>query len=185
MIKDLPWYEWYYHISSDWKLYSLHKRWIPEEVWFKWKQWYIRAWLTKNWERKIKLVHRLVAQNFIPNPNNYPIVMHLDNDTSNCHINNLKWWTASDNMQQMHKEWRANKYFKLNHPKNNLGKFWSEHPRARKINQYDLQWNFIREWWSAIEAGEELQINRKNIISCCRKIKHHSRAWKYRWEYSL
>ena len=41
------------------------------------------------------LVHRLVAETFIPNPNNYPVVMHLDNDKTNYNLNNLKWGTVS------------------------------------------------------------------------------------------
>ena len=50
--------------------------------------------------RKNESIHRLVAQTFIPNPNNYPIVMHLDNDPLNNHVSNLKWGTQSDNMRQ-------------------------------------------------------------------------------------
>ena len=42
-------------------------------------------------------VHRLVAKAFLPNPNNYPIVMHKDNNKANPHINNLKWGTVSEN----------------------------------------------------------------------------------------
>lgn len=45
-------------------------------------------------------VHRLVAQAFIPNPNNLPIVMHLDNNKSNNHFSNLKWGTISENTKQ-------------------------------------------------------------------------------------
>ena len=51
-------------------------------------------------------VHRLVAENFIPNPNNYPLVMHIDDDPSNNHVNNLMWGNQKDNMQQMSKQGR-------------------------------------------------------------------------------
>ena len=47
--------------------------------------------------RKTKRVHRIVAEAFIPNPNNYPIVMHLDNNKKNNNINNLAWGTISQN----------------------------------------------------------------------------------------
>lgn len=46
------------------------------------------------------LVHRLVASTFIPNPENLPIVMHLDNDRLNCNVSNLKWGTYSENNKQ-------------------------------------------------------------------------------------
>lgn len=54
-------------------------------------------------------VHRLVALTFIPNPNNYPIVCHKDNNPSNNHVNNLYWGTQSQNMQQMVREGRQRK----------------------------------------------------------------------------
>lgn len=43
------------------------------------------------------LVHRLVAQAFIPNPKNLPIARHLDDDPDNNHYRNLAWGTAKDN----------------------------------------------------------------------------------------
>ena len=42
-------------------------------------------------------VHRLVAQTFIENPNNLPIVNHLDGDKQNNHVSNLEWTTVSGN----------------------------------------------------------------------------------------
>jgi hypothetical protein len=44
-----------------------------------------------------KLVHRIVAQLFIPNSNNYPFVNHRDLDKSNNNVNNLEWVTSSMN----------------------------------------------------------------------------------------
>ena len=51
-------------------------------------------------KRKNESIHRLVAQTFIPNPDNLPVVMHLDNDPLNNHVSNLKWGTQSDNIKQ-------------------------------------------------------------------------------------
>lgn len=45
-------------------------------------------------------VHRLVAEAFIPNPNNYPFVLHRDNNPSNNHWDNLRWGTQSENIRQ-------------------------------------------------------------------------------------
>ena len=50
--------------------------------------------------RKNVSIHRLVAETFIPNPDNLPVVMHKDNDPLNIHISNLQWGTQSDNIQQ-------------------------------------------------------------------------------------
>lgn len=48
--------------------------------------------------RKKKLVHRLVAQAFIPNPNNLPEVNHKDKNTQNAKVDNLEWCTRKDNL---------------------------------------------------------------------------------------
>jgi hypothetical protein len=52
-------------------------------------------------------VNRLVALTYIPNPNNLPIVLHLDNDPFNNHVSNLKWGTQKDNIRQAHAEGRC------------------------------------------------------------------------------
>lgn len=62
-----------------------------------------------NKKRVIKRVHRLVAEAFCENPNNYQIVMHLDNNIRNNCANNLQWGTLKMNSQQMIKEGRGNK----------------------------------------------------------------------------
>lgn len=43
-------------------------------------------------------VHRLVAQTFIPNPNNYTVVNHIDEDPLNNHVDNLEWCTQKHNI---------------------------------------------------------------------------------------
>lgn len=45
------------------------------------------------------LVHRMVAALFIPNPNNFKIVNHLDFDTANNEVSNLEWCTQKQNVQ--------------------------------------------------------------------------------------
>ena len=49
-----------------------------------------------------KRVNRLVAEAFIPNPYNLPIVMHGDNDRTNNNVWNLSWGTYAENNQYMH-----------------------------------------------------------------------------------
>lgn len=52
---------------------------------------------------KIFQVHRLVALQFIPNPNNYPCVNHKDGNKLNNHVDNLEWCTQQQNVQHYYK----------------------------------------------------------------------------------
>jgi hypothetical protein len=54
--------------------------------------------LIKNGKRKDKSIHRLVATAFIPNPENLPVVRHLDDCRTNFQISNLCWGTTKQNM---------------------------------------------------------------------------------------
>lgn len=49
--------------------------------------------------RRSELVHRLVANLFVPNPHNYPCVNHVDGDKFNNHFSNLVWCTYAQNNQ--------------------------------------------------------------------------------------
>ena len=60
--------------------------------------------LSKNGSRYKYLVHRLVAIHFVPNINNDPIVLHLDNNKLNTYYTNLKWGTYSENNSQAIKD---------------------------------------------------------------------------------
>lgn len=53
-------------------------------------------------------VHTIVAKYFVPNPHNYPIVMHLDDNKNNNHYKNLKWATYEMNTQDMMSKGRHN-----------------------------------------------------------------------------
>ena len=60
--------------------------------------------LSKNGFKKMFYAHRLVAEVFIENPNNLPVVNHKDGNKLNNNIENLEWVTQQDNMFHAHKE---------------------------------------------------------------------------------
>ena len=47
--------------------------------------------------RKSYLLHRLIAQTFLPNPSNLPEVNHKDGNKANCAMDNLEWVTSKEN----------------------------------------------------------------------------------------
>lgn len=51
-----------------------------------------------NGAHKKESVHRLVAKYFVPNPNNYPVVNHLDHNKQNNSSSNLEWTTTQKNI---------------------------------------------------------------------------------------
>ena len=54
--------------------------------------------LSKNSNRKGYYIHKLLAEHFIPNPENLPFIDHIDQDIYNNNIDNLRWASASTNM---------------------------------------------------------------------------------------
>lgn len=61
------------------------------------KNGYLLVVLCKNGRTYPRLVHRLVAGAFLDNPENKPVVDHIDTDPSNNHVDNLRWATVSEN----------------------------------------------------------------------------------------
>lgn len=95
--KEIEGYDGDYIISNFGKVKSLrfNKR-IPLKQ-IKHSRGYLVVNLFKNKIPKKFLLHRLVAENFIENPENKPEVNHLNGDKSNNHISNLEWATYSEN----------------------------------------------------------------------------------------
>lgn len=73
---------------------------------------YLTVDLWRNNKPDNKLLHRLVAEAFLPNPDNLPEVNHKDLDTSNCRLSNLEWVSVSDNNLHKNKNRAANQPYR-------------------------------------------------------------------------
>lgn len=168
--KDIKGYERLYEISNKGNVKSLNKK-IQRSndriQTFKErklkpglsKNGYLTVQLFKNKKGKTKYIHKLVAEAFIPNLDNYPIINHKDENKQNNYVDNLEWCTYSYN----------NSY---NDKMKNLRK---------KVLQYNKNNKFIKKWDGLINIQKELGINRNNITSVCKGKRKH--AGGYIWKY--
>ena len=123
--KDIKEYEGLYQVSNLGRIKSLPRNGTVQVVKIlnpcKDTYGYLRIKLSKNNKAKKYQVHRLVAQAFIPNPENKPQVNHLDGNKLNNYYKNLEWCTNGEN--QIHSyvlnpnRWNI---FKYNNPRKKI-----------------------------------------------------------------
>ena len=73
---------------------------------------YLQVSLTKDGKRIKKHIHTLVAEAFIPNPNNLSEVNHKDYNKENNYVDNLEWCTHNANMQDMFEHYNIKIHYK-------------------------------------------------------------------------
>ncbi len=91
-----------YFVSDNGKVLTMRKR-KKLLTLTKQKSGYLYAMIEINGKQTNKRVNRLVAKAFVPNPENLPLVNHIDGCKTNNNSNNLQWSTQSDNMKHAHK----------------------------------------------------------------------------------
>lgn len=94
-MRDIKGYEGLYGITSCGRVYSYRaKRFLKP-----WKnnKGYLLAGLCKDGKKKHHLIHRLVAEAYLDNPENKPCISHLDENPLNNYVNNLSWATYEEN----------------------------------------------------------------------------------------
>jgi hypothetical protein len=141
MWKDINNYEGLYLISDKGQVKSLKSNKILKPFYsgkgYNVGQGYATVALWKDGKRKMRRIHRLVAEHFIPNPNNYKEVNHKDEDKTNNCAENLEWCTRQYN---------------VNYGTTKERMIQSQHNKP--ILQCDIEGNIIKRYKSRRELEE-------------------------------
>lgn len=135
---------------------------VPEKILKNWEHnaGYLSVTLSKDGKKKKYLVYRLVAQSFIPNPEEKNFVNHIDGDKKNNSVTNLEWTTERENT-------------------------WHSVYVLKKATTYGikkvkcLDTGIVYE--SAAEAERLTGAANQNIIKCCQGKRKHANGltWSY------
>ena len=171
--KDIEGYEGIYQVSNKGRVKSLKRKICSNSNNHKYNTLsekllklsgggkYIQVILCKDGKTSAKLVHRLVAQAFIPNPENFSEVNHIDEDKTNNCIENLEW---------------CDRLYNCN--------FGTRNERRAKSKSKSVMCLETGEVFSsAKEAQEKTGIFASAIGACARHKKHYYTAGSFHWKY--
>lgn len=170
--RQIKGYEGIYEVSSDGQVRSLAHR-VPSRYKTRIvpgkilkpktdKDGYLKVCLSKNNIQQHRLIHRLVAEAFIPNPNGYPVINHKDEIKTNNHTSNLEWCTVKYNTEY------------------NDG--FERRAQKRRVPVKAINGDEVLEFNSIQEASKVLGINHANIIGCLKGSYGRKTCKGYRFE---
>ena len=156
-MKDIKNYEGLYAVTSCGRVWSYrNEKFLKPRAN---RSGYLYVDLSKDRKVKSYVIHRLVAEAFIPNPENLPQVNHKDENKANNCLQNLEWCDEKYNYNYGTRNEKISNSLKI------------------PILQYDLNGNFLKEWPSATDVKKDST----NIISC---LKGRTKtAYGYLWKY--
>lgn len=143
-----------------------NNKFFHKSQWTNWGYWY--CGITYPEGQRQRRVHILVAEAYIPNPNNYPYVLHIDDDKENKHVSNLKWGTPSENTQDA-----VDACLLVN------DKGWDD-SQSIPVSVFDLDKNHIEDCGSVSEASKKFGVTKTGILyQCNHKLKTKPRKNYY------
>lgn len=120
---------------------------------------YLQVGLWKDGKHKTCTVHRLVAEAFIPNPDNLPEVNHINEDKQSNIVTNLEWCNAAYNSNYGTRNERI----------------------SNRVYQYTKSGAFVRSYYSTREVERQTGIHHTRISACClgRYKTSHGYIWSF------
>ena len=172
--RDIKGFEGKYMVSNTGEVKSLNYRRTGKEEILKgvdYGEGYLYVSLWKDGKVKQCRINRLVAQAFIPNPNNLPEVNHKNEDKTDNRVENLEWCSKSHNVNHGTRNKRAAEKLKgKKHSEEHNKKIGKK--LSKPVFSVDKESGLIMWWQSAMEASRQTGIAQSNITLCCQgKVK--------------
>ena len=144
--KAVKGYDGKYLVSTEGRIYSTkRKRHLNPYIS---NRGYLHVDLCINGKKESKKLHRLVADAFVPNPEDKPDVNHLDGNKTNCQVHNLEWCTKSENLRHAYQ----------------IG---LRTPNWKAVSVFDIDGEYLCSFRSMKEAEERTGISHISISRCC------------------
>ena len=186
---DIKWYEGLYQVSSIGRVKSMSYRnqhiVQSRELVLKPTRYFYYSCidLRKDGIRKLRRIHRLVAEAFIPNPNNFPNVLHIDETVTEAwfasnNVENLRWGTQAENNADIYLKGRDNNPMKRGVF---ICKKWAESHNAKVVLQYSIEGEFIKQWWCANDVATFYKVSRHSVYSAL--LGHTKTCRGFIWRY--
>lgn len=187
--RDIEGYEGLYQVSSEGRVKSLERdnngknqyggctMRLKEKILRPWHNGtndkHLRIELRKDGKRNIPLIHILVAKAFVPNPNGYTTVHHIDHNPQNNMVENLVWMSEEEH-NKLHRTEQAEEL-------------------CMTVYQHTLEGKLVGIYVSAKEAARQTGFAQSHISDCCNgghfdksrnKWKCCNSAYGYKWSYT-